>query len=64
MLRVAVELPALHHRLKSKPQVVKALLEHVVDAGFAKPGALDLCRFVAAPQQVIDALREALAERD
>lgn len=40
---------------------LKTLLEHVVKAGFAKADSLDLCRFVATPQQAVAAIRDGLA---
>lgn len=40
---------------------LKALLEHVVAHGFAKPESLDLCRFVATPGQAMAAIDEGLA---
>ena len=43
---------------------LKALLEHVVARGFAKPASLDLCRFVATPQEALTAIREGLATGD
>lgn len=39
---------------------LKALLEHVVAHGFAKPESLGLCRFVATPQEAMTALTAAL----
>ena len=40
---------------------LRALLEHVVRHGFAKPESLDLCRFVATPGQAMAVLREGLS---
>jgi uncharacterized protein (TIGR00730 family) len=39
---------------------LKALLRHVVEAGFAKSETVALCRFVATPREAMDALREGL----
>jgi len=40
---------------------LKALLEHVVRHGFAKPESLELCRFVATPEEAMAAIDEGLA---
>jgi uncharacterized protein (TIGR00730 family) len=39
---------------------LKALLEHVVAQGFAKPRALELCHFAATPEEAVGALRKGL----
>ncbi len=39
---------------------LKALLEHVVERGFAKAENLALCRFVATPDEAVAALRAGL----
>ena len=41
---------------------LEALLQHVIDQGFAKPQSRDLCRFVATPQQAVEALRAGLGD--
>lgn len=40
---------------------LKALLEHVVARGFAKPESRDLCRFVATPQEAMAVLHAGLS---
>lgn len=42
---------------------LEALLQHVIDQGFAKAQSRDLCRFVATPQQAVEALRAGLGDR-
>lgn len=39
---------------------LKSLLDHVVKTGFAKPESLALVRFVATPEEAMDAIRAAL----
>lgn len=39
---------------------LKALLDHLAAQGFVKPESLQACRFVATPQQAVEALRHDL----
>lgn len=42
---------------------LKALLEHVARHGFVKAESLEACRFVATPQQAVEALQDGLKQR-